>query len=222
LELLRFTKFSSASKIGCQTLSTSATQLKKKMKLAPTSQFLWSSKIGASQIDILSFVMKLRGNYTPMPPLTQKTVRSIFYIVPSVFLRPTPSTPPVPPPPYPHAPVSHSLLPPSTQFQDVRKPRAEMGYLPSQGRKAAHLVSDLATIILNPVFERERQHHHPSHLLVSGCSHLLYLICRLSALLASTGPLGLSNWSISELNRVFQGDIGVRLEIFRWRFLQCC
>jgi hypothetical protein len=37
-----------------------------------------------------------------------------------------------------------------------------MGYLPSLGGKAAHLVSDLATVILNPV--SERQHHHPSHL----------------------------------------------------------
>ncbi|TVU12010.1 hypothetical protein EJB05_45628 [Eragrostis curvula] len=42
-----------------------------------------------------------------------------------------------------------------------------MGYLPALGGKAAHLVSDLATVILNPVSERERQHHHhhhPSHL----------------------------------------------------------
>ncbi|XP_062228477.1 uncharacterized protein LOC133926518 [Phragmites australis] len=40
-----------------------------------------------------------------------------------------------------------------------------MGYLPALGGKAAHLVSDLATIILNPVSERERHWHHPSHLL---------------------------------------------------------
>jgi hypothetical protein len=66
-----------------------------------------------------------------------------------------------------------------------------MGYLPSLGGKAAHLVSDLATVILNPV--SERQHHHPSHLPVSGRSHLLYLTCRPSALLASTRPLGSSN-----------------------------
>ncbi|KXG19622.1 nuclear receptor coactivator 7-like isoform X1 [Sorghum bicolor] len=39
-----------------------------------------------------------------------------------------------------------------------------MGYLPALGGKAAHLVSDLATVILNPVSERERQRHHPSHL----------------------------------------------------------
>ncbi|GJN41488.1 hypothetical protein PR202_gn00870 [Eleusine coracana subsp. coracana] len=39
-----------------------------------------------------------------------------------------------------------------------------MGYLPSLGGKAAHLVSDLATVILNPVSERERQHRHPAHL----------------------------------------------------------
>uniref|UniRef100_A0A0E0L9G1 TLDc domain-containing protein n=1 Tax=Oryza punctata TaxID=4537 RepID=A0A0E0L9G1_ORYPU len=38
-----------------------------------------------------------------------------------------------------------------------------MGYLPSLGGKAAHLVSDLATVILNPVSERETQ-RHPSHL----------------------------------------------------------
>ncbi|BAF19089.1 uncharacterized protein [Oryza sativa Japonica Group] len=38
-----------------------------------------------------------------------------------------------------------------------------MGYLPSLGGKAAHLVSDLATVILNPVSERESQ-RHPSHL----------------------------------------------------------
>nr|CAB3467523.1 unnamed protein product [Digitaria exilis] len=39
-----------------------------------------------------------------------------------------------------------------------------MGYLPALGGKAAHLVSDLATVILNPVSEREQQRHHPSHL----------------------------------------------------------
>jgi hypothetical protein len=39
-----------------------------------------------------------------------------------------------------------------------------MGYLPALGGKAAHLVSDLATVILNPVSERERQRHHPAHL----------------------------------------------------------
>jgi len=39
-----------------------------------------------------------------------------------------------------------------------------MGYLPALGGKAAHLVSDLATVILNPVSERERQRHHASHL----------------------------------------------------------
>ncbi|KAL6605933.1 hypothetical protein ACP70R_041586 [Stipagrostis hirtigluma subsp. patula] len=39
-----------------------------------------------------------------------------------------------------------------------------MGYLPALGGKAAHLVSDLATVILNPVSERERQRHHQSHL----------------------------------------------------------
>ncbi|WVZ81919.1 hypothetical protein U9M48_029245 [Paspalum notatum var. saurae] len=39
-----------------------------------------------------------------------------------------------------------------------------MGYLPALGGKAAHLVSDLATVILNPVSERERQRHHPCHL----------------------------------------------------------
>ncbi|KAF0902708.1 hypothetical protein E2562_019059 [Oryza meyeriana var. granulata] len=38
-----------------------------------------------------------------------------------------------------------------------------MGYLPSLGGKAAHLVSDLATVILNPVSERESQ-RHPSDL----------------------------------------------------------
>jgi len=43
-----------------------------------------------------------------------------------------------------------------------------MGYLPALGGKAAHLVSDLATVILNPVSERERQRHHPSHLPVSS------------------------------------------------------
>jgi hypothetical protein len=43
-----------------------------------------------------------------------------------------------------------------------------MGSLPSLGGKAAHLVSYLATIILNPVSERERQQHHPSHLPVNG------------------------------------------------------
>jgi hypothetical protein len=37
---------------------------------------------------------------------------------------------------------------------------AEMGYLPSLGGKAAHLVSDLATVILNPVSEREPSSHH--------------------------------------------------------------
>uniref|UniRef100_A0A453R588 TLDc domain-containing protein n=1 Tax=Aegilops tauschii subsp. strangulata TaxID=200361 RepID=A0A453R588_AEGTS len=38
-----------------------------------------------------------------------------------------------------------------------------MGYLPSLGGKAAHLVSDLATVILNPVsgHERERSSHLP-------------------------------------------------------------
>ncbi|AQL01027.1 TLD-domain containing nucleolar protein [Zea mays] len=39
-----------------------------------------------------------------------------------------------------------------------------MGYLPALGGKAAHLVNDLATVILNPVSERERQPHHPTHL----------------------------------------------------------
>ncbi|XP_062233330.1 uncharacterized protein LOC133930653 [Phragmites australis] len=39
-----------------------------------------------------------------------------------------------------------------------------MGYLPALGGKAAHLVSDLAAVILNPVSERERQRHHPSYL----------------------------------------------------------
>lgn len=39
-----------------------------------------------------------------------------------------------------------------------------MGYLPALGGKAAHLVSDLATVILNPVSGRERE---PSHLPVS-------------------------------------------------------
>uniref|UniRef100_A0ACD6AP47 Uncharacterized protein n=1 Tax=Avena sativa TaxID=4498 RepID=A0ACD6AP47_AVESA len=34
-----------------------------------------------------------------------------------------------------------------------------MGYLPSLGGKAAHLVSDLATVILNPVSEREPSSH---------------------------------------------------------------
>jgi len=43
-----------------------------------------------------------------------------------------------------------------------------MGYLPALGGKAAHLVSDLATVILNPVSERERQRHRPSHLPVSS------------------------------------------------------
>ena len=43
-----------------------------------------------------------------------------------------------------------------------------MGYLPALGGKAAHLVSDLATVILNPVSERERQRHHASHLPVSS------------------------------------------------------
>ncbi|KAM0849087.1 hypothetical protein ACQ4PT_053950 [Festuca glaucescens] len=38
---------------------------------------------------------------------------------------------------------------------------AEMGYLPSLGGKAAHLVSDLATVILNPVSEREPSSHLP-------------------------------------------------------------
>ncbi|RLN07495.1 hypothetical protein C2845_PM11G26590 [Panicum miliaceum] len=42
--------------------------------------------------------------------------------------------------------------------------RAGMGYLPALGGKAAHLVSYFATVILNPVSERERQRHHPSHL----------------------------------------------------------
>ncbi|KAG8076311.1 hypothetical protein GUJ93_ZPchr0006g43614 [Zizania palustris] len=38
------------------------------------------------------------------------------------------------------------------------------GYLPSSlGGKAVHLVSDLATVILNPISERESQ-RHPSHL----------------------------------------------------------
>ncbi|KAM0922853.1 hypothetical protein ACQ4PT_005897 [Festuca glaucescens] len=36
-----------------------------------------------------------------------------------------------------------------------------MGYLPSLGGKAAHLVSDLATVILNPVSEREPSSHLP-------------------------------------------------------------
>jgi hypothetical protein len=163
------------------------------MKLTLISRFPRSNKIGASQTDILRFVEEITH---VCHRLDRKRFVLFFILSPQSFsLRPTPHAPapPVPPPPYPHAPVGHPLLPPPTQFQDVRKPRAEMGYLPSRGRKAAHLVSDLATIILNPVFERERQHHHPSHLSVSGCSHLLYLICRLSALLASTGPLSLSN-----------------------------
>jgi len=33
-----------------------------------------------------------------------------------------------------------------------------MGYLPSLGSKAAHFVSDLTTVILNPVSERESSH----------------------------------------------------------------
>jgi hypothetical protein len=33
-----------------------------------------------------------------------------------------------------------------------------MGYLPSLGSKAAHFVSDLTTVILNPVSERETSH----------------------------------------------------------------
>jgi len=35
-----------------------------------------------------------------------------------------------------------------------------MGYLPSLGSKAAHFVSDLTTVILNPVSERERETSH--------------------------------------------------------------
>jgi hypothetical protein len=33
-----------------------------------------------------------------------------------------------------------------------------MGYLPALGSKAAHFVSDLTTVILNPVSERETSH----------------------------------------------------------------
>ena len=33
-----------------------------------------------------------------------------------------------------------------------------MGYLPSLSSKAAHFVSDLTTVILNPVSERETSH----------------------------------------------------------------
>jgi hypothetical protein len=36
-----------------------------------------------------------------------------------------------------------------------------MGYLPSLGSKAAHFVSDLTTVILNPVSEREPSSHLP-------------------------------------------------------------
>ena len=35
-----------------------------------------------------------------------------------------------------------------------------MGYLPSLGSKAAHFVSDLTTVILNPVSERESETSH--------------------------------------------------------------
>lgn len=52
-----------------------------------------------------------------------------------------------------------------------------MGYLPALGGKAAHLVSDLATVILNPVSERERQRHHPSHLPVSSSRAASSLLC---------------------------------------------
>ncbi|XP_048541261.1 oxidation resistance protein 1-like [Triticum urartu] len=47
-----------------------------------------------------------------------------------------------------------------------------MGYLPSLGGKAAHLVSDLATVILNPVsgHERERSSHLPEA--TEGQEHL--------------------------------------------------
>ena len=38
---------------------------------------------------------------------------------------------------------------------------ARMGYLPSLGSKAAHFVSDLTTVILNPVSEREPSSHLP-------------------------------------------------------------
>nr|CAB3448075.1 unnamed protein product [Digitaria exilis]CAB3504528.1 unnamed protein product [Digitaria exilis] len=38
-----------------------------------------------------------------------------------------------------------------------------MGYLPSLGTKAAHFVSDLTTVILNPVSERETSHLPVSH-----------------------------------------------------------
>jgi hypothetical protein len=61
-----------------------------------------------------------------------------------------------------------------------------MGYLPALGGKAAHLVSDLATVILNPVSERERQRHHPSHLPVSSSlpRHLLSIYDPIPASLA--------------------------------------
>jgi len=63
-----------------------------------------------------------------------------------------------------------------------------MGYLPALGGKAAHLVSDLATVILNPVSERERQRHHPSHLPVSSsCTTSFLSPLRSTGLLLCSG-----------------------------------
>jgi hypothetical protein len=51
--------------------------------------FLGSSKMGASEIDILSFVMKLEENYPPLPPLTQKK-RFILFVPRSFAPLPSP------------------------------------------------------------------------------------------------------------------------------------
>ena len=80
-----------------------------------------------------------------------------------------------------------------------------MGYLPALGGKAAHLVSDLATVILNPVSERER--HHSSHLPVSA-PRLLYAAGP-SGLLRNSVTFLVQNRPISERNRVMRVEIGV-------------
>jgi hypothetical protein len=80
-----------------------------------------------------------------------------------------------------------------------------MGYLPSLSSKAAHFVSDLTTVILNPVSERETSHLPVRHRIPAPFPSPP-LSCR------RFGPvLNLGSRSRSRFGRLGDSGCGIRL-----------
>jgi hypothetical protein len=88
LGLLHFIKLSSTSQMSCQAPQLQQLSFAKKGDVDPNFSVFMNQEKRCFTIPILSFLMKLRGNYPPMPSITQK--KNGLFLFFSFFLCPPP------------------------------------------------------------------------------------------------------------------------------------